>query len=600
MGEEGRDGSPFELRITTRTQPFGYQRHVHTKLSRHDRKKAREDFDKATKLPLEKEEYDFNLFGKPDVLPWKASDKRNLCIPLQKLWSRFRSDGDKGIAGIISEKFPDQSTSEFLPPKIVESLLKSFEQLSELEVPLILIPEYISNVSSCDNSTAPAPLTLLFERIGRNGASLSNEDLLFSMIKQQWPEAHDLVAGIHKECGAKHLMSATDYVMTAYRLAAADIVENKIADNPRPNPNDFHRHLSTLIVGNKAPLRIYLEESTLSSAFDSLYNTLKYKNIEDIEDIEDIGLPDMMLPHLSRGLIQVLLRWFMVNKPDENMISKNRNKIIAFTLFWYLCILNEDKASKLAFSKVVEGDFPAEDLYKELSKVSDNEAGLALPLILPKRLGEILVRNPSQILRNSDGIFANDKNVTIQERDLYRRFCWWRKPILLWLQREYVDREFENQPIFAGVTDEDAVPYDYDHLCPQNHWGSDWRNITRNLNKDVESHFYSSRSDVGNCIGNLHVLESSLNRSFGDAPLEWKLKQEPKWLAKNSLLTIEEECSWITASPDIEDGNEHRSWDGKRLQAFQCAVEKRAFALYASYFDALGFEKEWLSIDDKS
>jgi len=40
LGENGQAGSPFDLRITSKTQPFGFQRFVHVRLSRHDRKKS--------------------------------------------------------------------------------------------------------------------------------------------------------------------------------------------------------------------------------------------------------------------------------------------------------------------------------------------------------------------------------------------------------------------------------------------------------------------------------------------------------------------------------------------------------------------------------
>lgn len=45
LGEEGQDGSPVELRISSKTQPFGYQRHSHVKMSRHDRREARKHYD---------------------------------------------------------------------------------------------------------------------------------------------------------------------------------------------------------------------------------------------------------------------------------------------------------------------------------------------------------------------------------------------------------------------------------------------------------------------------------------------------------------------------------------------------------------------------
>ncbi|MGZ5192214.1 MAG: hypothetical protein ACXWCZ_14490, partial [Flavisolibacter sp.] len=491
--------------------------------------------------------------------PWKGDKNSTFLIPFKDVWRAFRKDRNK-------DKFISHLKNFFGTNEVKENRLANLhhalERLEKLEVPLVLVPEHITHpqyeiieVSKEDN--APAPLIVLFERIGQNGARLSPEDLLFSMIKQQWPEAHDLVEDL-RECKVGYLMNSTDYVVTAYRLAAAEISDTstiKIADNPRPNPNDFHRHLDKLLGKNDdmhLPLRQYLKEKTLISAFESLYAILAYNGKSDI------GFPDLMLAHLPRGLKQVLLRWVMLNNPDNNMIEANRNEIIAFALFWYLCVWNEDKSSKEAFTLIKKGKFPAKDIYKTLCDApTENDIGMALPLASPERLNAILVFDVSPLLRSGEGIFRiapdNKPIATVQERELYKRFCWWRKPLLLWFQRAYVQREFSNS--FAGLTDEDAVPYDYDHLCPQNHWGSDWRNINRHLRASYENAFRDNRSDVGNCIGNLHVIESSLNRSFGDASLEIKL-ESPFWNYADSQLYHDPEDEhknlWKLTSPQVE------------------------------------------------
>lgn len=602
LGEKEQAEFPFELRISTRTQPFGFQRHKHGRLTRHDRREARKAYN--GEYGSDKDLPDYKLFNNKEVRPWKSSD---LCFPIKDVWAAYRENDAHGIEQFIERHTAQANISNEPLQGNIKRLSEAFARLGKIEVPLILIPEHISQPpenSAKETSNTPAPLTLLFERIGRNGASLSQEDLLFSMIKQQWPEAHDLVQDIHKG-KVGYLMSATDYVMTAYRLAAAE--NGKIADTPRPNPNDFHRHLGDLIADDAdktkaGSLRKYLgEESALTTAFDTLYNTLIYKTEGDI------GLPEMMLPHLSKGLIQALLRWFMLNT-DSNVISENRERIIAFVLFWYLCIWkNEDKASKEAFKIVGEshdGGFPATKLYKELTKPDGESTGLALPLIPIDRLNEILIFEPSAKLRGNDEIFAKNENeefvATLQERDLYKRFCWWRKPVLLWLQRAYVYRRFcntEDKDGFKGLTDEDAVPYDYDHLCPQNHWGADWRSIEINIppelnDKDIRNNFQKNRADVGNSIGNLHVLESSLNRSFGDDPLELKLASNG-WTAADSLLFVdgEHEGLWLKASPDEAspntDAKEYQSWNENRLCAFQEAVCRRTLSLYGFYFKAV-------------
>lgn len=598
LSENGQAGAQFELRITTKTQPFGFQRFSHSRLSKHDRKQARDTYDKD--YLRSNTERDCELFDLDEIKqprPWKANKSVTFFLRLRDAWDAFRKVDEK-------IEFAEHINLFLQTPEVdknkLDNLYDAFKRMELLEVPLVLVPEYISqpqkiNDNSFTQNDAPAPLILLFERIGRSGTSLSPEDLLFAMIKQQWPEAHDLVEKIHIDTKVKYLMSSTDYVMTAYRLGSAEI---GVADNPRPTPNDFHRHLGSLLGkdgDNSGPLHKYLKEDTLASAFDSLYNTMTYQG-----DVDDIGIPYLMLPHFSRGLIQVLLRWIMLN-PDEKIITKSRRDIIAFALFWYLCVWkveDDNKASKIAFELIKEGAFPAVKLYEVLTDAqTENDIGMALPLISPERLADILNTTESPMLRSSEEMFmidvAGKPIATVQERELYKRFCWWRKPLLLWLQRPYVHSKFSDDSSveFAGITDEDTVPYDYDHLCPQNHWGADWRNILKNFSDapEVMIRFRDVRGDVGNCIGNLHVLESSLNRSFGDVALTSKLNSGMYYADSLLYHYPEHEKEWKTASPNVDvniDGNEDRTWNEARLQAFQSAVHRRARGLYFQYYEA--------------
>lgn len=585
LSENGQAGSPFELRITSKAQPFGFQRFAHVRLSRHDRKEARKRYDE--KYPEHKIKLDYDLFDSKNEIeqprPWRAVKSIELFVRLRDAWGTFRNTSDK-VKFIKNIK--DILQSHEVNEDRIASLYEAFDRIKSLEVPLVLIPDHISQSQPLSDKSPinnTAPLILLFERIGQNAARLSPEDLLFSMIKQQWPKAHDLVEE-HRKSKVGYLMSSIDYVATAYRLGSAEI---NIADNPRPNPNDYHRHLEKLLGkadDDHLPLRKYLKESTLVSAFNSLYEILEYKGAEDI------GLPALMLPYLSRGLIQVLLRWIMLNSDNEPIFKASRKDIIAFTLFWYLGVLNEDKASKKAFEKVEHGPFPTAVLYKHLTDSPEDEFGLMLPLVSFERLKAILILNDSPLLRPRAGLFktADDQTiiVSIQERELCKRFCWDRKHLLLWFQRSYVkDKVSKNlSPQFFGLTDEDAVPYDYDHLCPQNHWGADWRNITKD--EKFEDAFKNGRFDVGNCIGNLHVLDSSLNRSFGDDSLERKLESKD-WNHADSQLyhdpKPEHEELWKLASPKAE--GEDWKWNERRLQSFQSAVCRRALGLYGHFYD---------------
>lgn len=606
---QGPAGAPFELRLTTQAQPFGFQRPTHGRLSRQDRRKARATYDAAhpdKKPPSEaKSPPDHALWSLPDTeapRPWKATGGQAFAR-LHDLWRVFMASTDpeecqKQWASVVD---PTES-----PPSAAtwNRLYMALARMSALEVPLIMIPEHLSApvLSETPPVNGPDPMVMLFERIGRNGASLSAEDLLFSMIKQQWPQAQTLINSCQKKYQVRAFMGPKDYVMTAFRLAMS---EANLADNPRPDPHVFHRHLAQLMGPSPdaaGPLRTYIaDESPLTVAFKNLCEALVYKPQSD----NDAGLPLAMLAHLSRGLVQVLLRW-AVRKSDA-VVATNRDALIAFSLYWYLHVWHEDKATKLAFAVLGQaGDteaFPAAAIYQALIHANDS----AYELLPGHTLDQLLDATPTPALRSYDGIFRKDDQAkflaTDAQRDLYKRFCWARKPLLLWLQRAYVQKQFNDSLNngFAGLTDEESVPYDFDHLCPQSHWGVDFRQVTNasTLTNFVKDSFKHGRSNVGNCIGNLHVLDASANRSFGDDALEVKLKSRD-WSAEDSLLYHDPSplvgdshaALWLAASPKVDSDSGlatevgHRVWTAHRLEKFQEAVYRRARGLYGQYAGA--------------
>jgi hypothetical protein len=156
--------------------------------------------------------------------------------------------------------------------------------------------------------------------------------------------------------------------------------------------------------------------------------------------------------------------------------------------------------------------------------------------------------------------------------------------MLLWLQRDYVFKKFEELPAMAGMDDE--TPFDYDHLVPSAHWAY-WTGAGKNSGAltEFEQDGKGSYGYIGDCIGNLHVFESSDNRSRGDAPLESMLKNSE--FAKNGLVSVDEK--WTQASPDNKN---HRMWTKERALAFQCVVEQRAFALYEKFYTDLQMHRD--------
>ena len=159
------------------------------------------------------------------------------------------------------------------------------------------------------------------------------------------------------------------------------------------------------------------------------------------------------------------------------------------------------------------------------------------------------------------------------------------RSILVWLQREYLSTDFNDERPLAS-RDED-VPFDFDHIYPQ----STWYNLRshRALDKFVQG---QGHRRVGNSIGNLRVWDSSQNRSDGDAVPRIKLKLE------SDLYGDEAKKLWAKSLIDtdqIEEWGRYRgTWDRRSVIAFQMCVELRAVRLYRRFFAEPSFNL-WIS-----
>lgn len=469
LAEDGKNGAPCELRISSFSQPFGFERHTHRRFSVGERRNARE----VRFSGADKQDSDASIakkMGLTKVRPWKGNTANDLLLyPLRDLWKAYLdhvgqpANWYESIAGLAS------AASDTKVKARIDRICRAFDRLNKTQIPLVLMAELEHMVGS-DNQ-ANHPLILLFERISTGGTRLTSGELLFSMIKQIWPEAHDLVEKLHRT-KVKHLMTSNDFVTTAFRMAMIECIEriptSNMEDNPEPGPQDFHKQLSIALGDNSnpGPLRKYIhEDSPLAQAFEILYDLIIFREHDD-----DKGIPELMMPYLQRSLIQVLVFWVMrqirAGKSVDDL-ERSRNQLIAFILFWYLCAIDPKRASKQCISLIldqhVDTPFPGQKLYSVLTTTdeSNRQNASMRSLVSPEDARHIMDISPSSILR-SFGERIN-RDASVESRQLLESF-WWNKSVLLWIQRKYLTEKFRGYEALAGKEDEDTVPYDYDHL----------------------------------------------------------------------------------------------------------------------------------------
>lgn len=355
------------------------------------------------------------------------------------------------------------------------------------------------------------------------------------------------------------------------------------------------------------------------------------------ETSPDIGLPKHALCLMQIHALEVILYWLQIQSNEHcNAAQKNRDRLIRFTLCWHLTVLDAPKASMECFKelKMLTGssnvmEFPEKQLMAMLASKE-----LALPIYSPSELEKIvtlpirLSKDEKDLLQpvfltQSDKVtglrgwrrFVADVDGALEEAErtrrqkavkLYER--WWNlrggysHTLLLWLQRVYVFRQFEEKSAQPGM--EDETPYDFDHICPQSHWYG-WTGIpqgNRLIDFPAEDKKKISGADeqgywrLGNAIGNVRVWDSSDNRGDGDASPSKKLKLIPfaetdqivvtNDLLRDSVISSDETQAWISCSSDT-DSKSH--WTEKRAENFQKAIELRTFNLYQRFYADLKF-----------
>lgn len=606
----------FRLWATTKTQPFGYARasiggQALSKLERSKLRLANQAWKASDAL---------TLWKRLDFMPWEAK----FALPLSALIANRNTLGDfvqdrlESYKKALSEKIAGATSTESeISPQVSQHFVKKLNALPtkadlakcipalEMALGKVLACQFPvihvrqesfeeTAINSPDVNTDP-PLAILFKRVGTGGEPLSNADYVYAVIKHHAPGAHDTVESLLRDERIRAIYTPTSLVMSAVRLTMLSWkTENSkgqmLTDSAKLDKASFAR----LLRNHPGFIDQFHDKIKPNGAFaTSLKQVLD--NMSYSADFTT-GLPKHALSLVRIPLLETILAWHALRAHSTDL-EKSRLPMVRFALQGNLCALDYAKASEAAIKVLRENDtmlaaeiFPDQAL---LGLLATAERPTVSPLPSPSTLSAIdaLTASPADIngLRGwTRFVVGNDADKDAAE--IYKR--WWNRkgghvhPLLLWLQRDYVFETFEATPALAGMDEE--TPFDFDHILPSAQWAS-WTGV-RGENKfidfpargfdgkilDNSGHRY-----IGNSIGNIHVLESSLNRELGDKPVRIKLTDG---FAKHALIQDKHKAAWLIASGDEKAP---RKWDEARALAFQRAVEQRSFALYCKFYDDL-------------
>jgi len=622
LGAEARSHH-IRIHLTSASQPFGYQPENGQKLPIADRRKARDILEKDERYKTlikesrlnssERSTYDHELFQfflnaaedshiTEPPCPFMASPSTRSLHSLLKAWCEGEMGGSQGLEA-LRKAFASSVQNTSVVESGIKQLDEAFRRVASAQVALLQVDPTTFEGSS-DGGRAYESLLILFDRIGAGGTRLTDEERLFSIYKHHQPLIHDLVLGIYDKVG--RVLPPTKIVASALRIANARSHKKSFEGNTVPDVAIFAREMADS-AGNELPdnraksLKAELAEllfsdrdhgeGTLVGCYDTLFNLLAY------EENNRLGFPRVMRTTLSLQLVQVLLFWiFLVRETAEGAeaLDNFREDAIRFALFWRLCVWNEDKASTHCFellrSKALSVGPALPDLYRDLLTKD-----YVVPLASPKEMEDYGQHGSSPNWLREEDRFPKKDQAPV---DLYR--TWWcsRGNFLMWLQRDYLEAQFQDFDPAAGR--EDDVPYDLDHMCPAADWARNWTTFeaalrdANCLSKDEIKSMRQARSVLGNSIGNFRLIDASKNRGDQDDDILKKMpfvscdaelsECDVKRMAEMAF-NADQRAIWRMAS------GKDKKWDRERLFAFQKAVEERTHWLYRYFYENLGFER---------
>lgn len=569
---QSSDGRLFKLRINSTGQPFGYAQDLpNQKLELRLRRAAFEEWHKDSEQKSIPPNEIFDALAKQKTAPLVGAE---CAINLARILSSLKESGPETTCRWMEELPGAESTTV---ATFVDKLQTSFN----VEIVLKLVPKSILDEEN---------YVRFFTRLGQGGTKLSNDELIYSLIKNRYPHVHDRMQSIVNSAG--RITSEVNLILAALRIAKNQAPWQDAKDWEkvvRPWPELIYRlrderqimketeDYFLSLVPNHAPPNDGKER--LLTALKNLREGLEYR-----EKDNPAGLPNMLLARFPRQLLDVLLLFSIRRGEELPWENEQRSLLITFALHWLIFVGNDDKAGNLCFDTMSMNDWVL-DLRAISTLIRRFEAeGIARHIPVEgdwRKLDEEIKGRKQRLATWSERFHSVDGadrkpgealRIITTNRELVMR-------VLLWLQRSYVAQRF---PDYDPVsTRDDDLPFDLDHVIPYKLFGADFRTVSPKLDLIAAdlSAFRNNRGAIGNSLGNYRWLDASVNRGRGADLIEDEQAQVP-------LLCDEiDRCEW---NPVIEARLLEGRWSKEDVAKFQRLIDKRSLHLVKKLVDESG------------
>ena len=374
-----------------------------------------------------------------------------------------------------------------------------------------------------------------FRRIGQGGVALSDDEFVYSIIKNKFPIVRPEIENIINDNEIGQLANPTDLVLAALRVArirTSDPNTSESARVSRPSPQwvrDIPSNITTEPQDHsEKSAKVFLSWISHNNNDDITLKTLLKKTrsmlsgrTNDSDENQQAGMSSILLARLPKELIDLALILESL-KPFENLNDWQKRAFCFWTMYfadsthsaWQIALhasQQNNNNTSISILPIVMQDLeswgkscciPSEDefLKMENSINHKNWPGCYKLLKSSEQFTESDTpnRKPSVFLQHLT--FSSNRG----------------KNLMLFLQREYIKNNFPN---YDPTSDrDDDLPIDFDHIVPSARFGVRKGNgrTPQGLNQEQLENFWNFRSEIGNLVGNLRWLTASDNRSRGD------------------------------------------------------------------------------------
>lgn len=479
-----------------------------------------------------------------------------LPVPLADLLAWLDHDRPGAWRELAPEAVRDEEAHAEL-----ESIFQRLQEMRQLELPVYLVREM-----------STAQLGEIFQRLNKQGVSMTDQDLFFSALKLKWPQAHDLVWSIYADERTGHFMSPGEIVRLAVRLVFG--TERHIA---RLNLDEFER----LAVRDSArfdALKSWLEKEP-GAPHGRLHSLLlRARTLLSYDSQDDPGLPMILLAQLPARVWHTLAAWLSRHATADD---SDRQEMIRYALLDYYFSGNaSQRLERIPFETAMQedGGFPGFEIYAELWWADQLETDVPEISDVSARLADADNDDPP-------GHFFKKED-----------------QLGLWTQRASLQHWFPHfDPTRFGSSKE--YPYDRDHILP-----SAFNNLRgRTRRWQPADAFWRWRWSIITGPGNVRYWPASLNRSDQHHNLDMKhlLGPADQPTPTDSLLRAYdlETVGQVRAASQLGDdqldnwergANSPRPYDWsdpERIKALRSATGARRLNLYQQFYDGVGFSK---------